>query len=157
MQVSWSPIASCRRAAVTAELTPPERPQTTRPPPTLVADARDRLGAEGRHRPRAGAAADMLREVAQQPAALRRVRDLRVKHDAVEMARVVGDRGKGGALARRHRAETRRQRVDPVAVAHPHLLAPAALGRWGPQPVEQKALPDDVDEGAAELLVVAEA
>ena len=87
-----------------------------------------------------------------QLAALRRVRDLGVEEDAVEAPLVVGDRGIGRGLARRHRAKARRQRVDPVAMAHPHLLARALR----PQPVEQAALAEDVDRGAAELLMVAE-
>ena len=56
MQVSWSPIASCSSTAATAELTPPERPQTTRPVPTWRRMLLDRLGAEQRHRPVAAAA-----------------------------------------------------------------------------------------------------
>src|SRR5215472_1429639 len=37
-------------------------------------------------------------------------------------------------------------------MAHPHLLAPAL----GPQPLEQPAFVHDVDEGAAEFLVIAQ-
>ena len=33
-QVNWSPIARWTRAAATAESTPPDRPQSTRSPPT---------------------------------------------------------------------------------------------------------------------------
>ena len=85
--------------------------------------------------------------------ALRRVRDLGMKQRAVKPPLVVGDRGKGRALARGDRAETRRQRVDPVAMAHPHLLARALR----PQPVEQQAVVEDVDKGAAEFLMLAQA
>ena len=34
MHVSWSPTAACTRAAATAESTPPDSAQITRPPPT---------------------------------------------------------------------------------------------------------------------------
>src|SRR5439155_171812 len=54
--------------------------------------------------------------------------------------------------ARSDRAETRRQRVDPVAVTHPHLFARTLR----PQPVEQQAIVEDVDERAPELLMLAE-
>ena len=121
-------------------------------PADLAADLVDRLGAKQRHRPVAAAAGDIMGEIAQQLAALRRVHDLGMKQHAIETPGVIGDRGVGRGLAGRHRAKAGRQCVDPVAMAHPHLLAPAL----GPQPVEQPALVEDVDEGAAEFLMVAQ-
>ena len=126
--------------------------RSTRPLPTWRADALDRLGAERGHRPVAADAADPVGEVAQQQPALRRVHDLGVEQDAVKAPGVIGGRGEGRAVADRHRAEIRRQRIDLVAVAHPYLLARALR----PQPLEQPALAGDVDKGAAEFLVVAE-
>ena len=78
--------------------------------------------------------------------------DLGVKQGAVKSSAVVGDRGKGGGFARRHRAKSSRQRVDLVAMAHPHLCP----GTLRPQPVEQQAVVGDLDKGAPELLVLAQ-
>ena len=47
-------------------------------------------------------------------------------------------------------AEALGQRLDPVAMAHPDLVALARL----PEPVEQRGFADDLDEGAAELAIV---
>ena len=103
-------------------------------PADLMADPVDRLGAEGRHRPVAAAAGDLVREIAQQLAALRGVHDLGMKENAVEPSLVIGDRGIGGGFARGNRAEARWQCVDPVAVAHPHLLAPPPWAVGGHSP-----------------------
>ena len=118
----------------------------------LVADALDRLGAERRHRPVAAAAADVVGEVLEQRRALRGVDDLGMEEAAVEASRVVGDRGIGRAVGRRGDPEPGGDRVDLVAVAHPHLGARA----FRPQPVEQWAVGDDVDRGAAEFLGIGE-
>ena len=118
----------------------------------MVADALDCLGAKGGHRPVARAAADAAGEIAEQPAALRRVHDLRMKQHAVEAAVVVGDCGVGRARARCDGAEAGRQGIDLVAVAHPHLLA----GARRPQILEQAAIAGHVDKGAAEFLVLAQ-
>ncbi len=94
----------------------------------------------------------MMGEIAQQLAALRGVRDLGMKDDAIKPSLIVGDRGNWCAVARRHRAEAGRQGIDLVAMAHPHLLARLL----GPQPLEQKAIVGHADEGAAEFLTVAQ-
>src|SRR5207237_7665875 len=78
--------------------------------------------------------------------------DLGVKQDAIDPSLVIGDRCEGCAIARRDGAETGRQRIDLVAMAHPHLLARA----FWPEPLEQTALAQDVDKGAAEFLMVTE-
>src|ERR1700730_16061147 len=98
----------------------------------LAADLVDRLAAEQRHRPVPAAVGNPVREIAQQLSALRRVHDLRVEQHAVKATAVVGDRSVRCPLAGRHRAKAGRQCVYPVAVAHPHLLAPAPWGAWGP-------------------------
>ena len=54
------------------------------------------------------------------------------------------------AFGARDDAEAFGQRLDPVAMAHPDLVLLARL----PQPVEQRRLADDLDEGAAELALV---
>jgi hypothetical protein len=53
------------------------------------------------------------------------VHDFGVEQHAINAALVIGDRGEGRTVARRDRAEAGRQRIDLVAVAHPHLLARA--------------------------------
>src|SRR6516225_1703498 len=83
-----------------------------------------RLGAKPRHCPVAAAARNLMSEVAQQLGALGGMCHLGMKKGAVKAPVVVSDRGIGCGLARGDRTETRRQRVDPVAMAHPHLLAP---------------------------------
>ncbi len=93
----------------------------------LMADALDRLGAEGRHRPVAMNAADMVGEIAQQLAALRGVHNFGMEQHAVEPPVVIGDRREWRTVAYRHRAQARRQGIDLVAMTHPHLLA-RALG-----------------------------
>ena len=120
------------------------------PLPHEMADALDRLGLEGGHRPIAGAAGDMAHEVAEQPTSLRRVHDLRVEHHAVVAALIVGADGEGGAVTDADDAKARRQTHDAVAVAHPHLLAITRL----PQAIEQDAAARDLEEGAAELTVI---
>ena len=102
----------------------------------LAADAVEDLRVKHRHRPVAAAAGDLVSKVAQQFRPLRRVRDLGVKQRAVKTPAVVGDRGKGGGFAGGDRAKSGRQRIDLVAMAHPHLRALAL----GPQPVEQQAV-----------------
>ena len=57
---------------------------------------------------------------------------------------------KGAPSDRGDDLETPAQRLDPVAVAHPHLVLLADV----PQAVEQMRASDDVDERAAELALV---
>src|SRR6516165_2174576 len=111
----------------------------------------DRLGAKPRHCPVAAAARKLMSEVAQQLGALGSMCNLGMENGAVKAPVVVSDRGIGCGLARGNRTETRRQRVDPVAMAHPHLLARALR----PQSVEQQAVVEDIDKGATELLMLA--
>ena len=92
----------------------------------------------------------MPREIGQQFAAVGRVNDLRVEHQAVAPGRLVGGDGERRAFGSRHHLEPRRQAVDPVAVAHPHLVPFADL----PEPVEQGARRHHLDEGAPEFLLV---
>src|SRR5258708_18587214 len=116
----------------------------------LLADARHRLGAERRHGPVAAAFRHMVGEIAQQRRAMRRVHDFGMEHCAIETPLVVSDRGEGCALAHRDGAEAGWQHLDAVSMAHPDLLAAA----FGPEPLEQRAAVDDIDEGAAELAVI---
>ncbi len=132
---------------MTEESTPPESPQTTRSVAHLGADAGDRLVAEGGHRPVAAAAGDLVGEVLDQPGAVRGVHHLGVELDAVEAARIVGDGGEGGALGDGDGPEARRQRRHPVAVAHPD----GGAAPLRPDALEQAAVVDNLDAGAAEL------
>ena len=108
--VSWSPIARWISAAATEESTPPERPQQH---PAVLADLRadvaDRLLDERRRRSsRRLAAADVVEEVAQdQRLAARRVGDLRVELDRVELIGRAGHRRAGGVGAVRDRRRSR--------------------------------------------------
>ena len=65
---------------------------------------------------------DVQHEVGQHVAAPRRVHDLGVELDAVEVARRVGEAGEGGGVGLGRGAEAGRQAGDGVAVAHPHGL-----------------------------------
>ena len=68
-QVSWSPIASWISTAATAESTPPDRPQITRPLPTWARIAAIASSRKARHRPVAGCRpAIVADEVGEQPA-----------------------------------------------------------------------------------------
>jgi hypothetical protein len=116
----------------------------------LLAYAFDLHGAEPGHAPGAAAAGNLMGEVAQQRRAVRRVHHLWMEHQAVQPASLVGDDGERRALADRDRPETRRQPADAVTVAHPHLLAPAAL----PDALQQGGVLQDIDMGAAELAMV---
>ena len=80
---SWSPTASCKSTAATAESTPPESPQITRALADPRADAGDLLGAERGHCPVALEACDLLQEVRDQLRAVGRVDDLGVEHGRV--------------------------------------------------------------------------
>ena len=153
MQVSWSPIASWISTAATEESTPPDRPQMTLPLPDLVRGSRrSRCSRKAAMRPVAGAAATRCTKLASSCAPVGRVHDLGVELHAVEAARVVGDHGD---RARRRwwptTLEALRQADDPVAVAHPHLVALARL----PEAVEERAARSVTSsEGAAELAVL---
>ena len=92
----------------------------------------------------------MADEIGEQLAAVRRVDDLRVEHQAEEAALLVGGDGIGRAFGRGDDAEALGQRLDPVAVAHPDLVLLAGL----PEAVEQHGFAGDLDEGAAELAIV---
>ena len=117
------------------------------PAADLRADLGDLGGAELGHAPVAGEAADVAREIGDQLAAVGRVDHLGVELDAVEAPRLVRAHREGRAFRLRDRLEARRQRIDGVAVAHPHLMPLALL----PQPVEQRRAVDDLEIGAAEL------
>ena len=83
-QVSCSPIASWISTAATALSTPPDRPQITLPVPTCSRMSAILASRKARHRPVAGAAADVPGEIGQQLAAVGRVHDLGVEHHRVE-------------------------------------------------------------------------
>jgi hypothetical protein len=117
----------------------------------LGPDRRDRLLAIGGHGPVAFQPGDVVDEVGKQPGAVRRVRHFRVELDGVEIARLVGDCREGCARGRADDAEAFGKGGDPVAMAHPHLMA----GASGPDAVEQRIFIADVEEGAAEFAVFA--
>ena len=116
----------------------------------LGADLGDLGVAERAHRPVAGTAANVPREIGEQLAAVGRVHDLGMEHHRIEAALLVGRDRVGRAFRLRDDREAVGQLLDPVAVAHPHLVGFADA----PQPVEQGAVIDHLDEGAAEFAVV---
>ena len=116
----------------------------------LGADLGDLGRLEMRHRPVAGQAGDAAHEVADQLAALGRVRHFGVELHGVELARLVGDGRERRALRHGHHLEAGRQLRDPVAVAHPHGVALALL----PHALEQRRVAGHLELGAAELAVV---
>ena len=75
-----------------------------------VADAPERIGA-----------ADLAHEALEELSSLGGVRDLGMELYAIEAAALVAHGREGNGAGRRGRAESRWQRVDPVAVAHPHI------------------------------------
>src|SRR4029079_7306460 len=102
-------------------------------------------------RPVAGAAAYVANEVREQLPAVWRVHDFGVEHSREEATILVNRDRVGGTLRLGDDPETVGQCLDPVAVAHPHLVLFADL----PQAVEQRALVDDLDKRPPELAVVA--
>src|SRR5690606_6753062 len=76
---------------------------------------------------------------------------LRMELHAVDAPPVIGDGGKGRALADRHDAETLGQFRHPVAMAHPDLVLLAGI----PDAVEELAALADLKESAAEFAVMA--
>ena len=132
---------------MTAESTPPERPQMTPAGADLGRTLRDRLRAVGVHRPVAGEARDAEQEVLQEACADGGVDDLGVELDAVEAAVLVGDGGEGRGVALGEDGEARRDGGDLVAVAHPDGRALAG----GEDALEQGRGAVEADLGAAIL------
>ena len=113
----------------------------------LRADAGDLLGAERRHRPVALEARDLMQEIGDELRAVGRVDHLGVEHRGVVAALFVRRDRVGRVLRHGVDAEALRKPRHPVAVAHPHRIAPARL----PDALEQGAARDDLDVGAAEF------
>ena len=111
------------------------------------ADAGDFLGAERRHRPVALQARDLMQEIGDELRPVGRVDHLRVEHCRVIAALLVRRDGVGGVLGDGVDAEPVRQPGHPVAVAHPHRIAPALR----PDAVEEGASFEDLDVRPAEL------
>ena len=76
------------------------------PPPDLFADALDRLVLELRHGPVAGKPGDLAHEILDQPRTVRRVHDLRMEHQPVELALLVLDQREGRVLRRAAHAKS---------------------------------------------------
>ena len=75
----------------------------------------------------------MADEVGEQLSAVGRVHDLGVEHQAVAPGVLVRGDGERRAFGAGDDLETRREALDAVAVAHPHLMLLADL----PQSIEQ--------------------
>ena len=119
-QTTRGPSALARRAAQTAESTPPDSPQTTRssgPTRRLISDSERSMNAsivQVR-----GLPADPVQEVAQDQRAVRRVRDLGMKLEAVDRQLAMPHRRDRAGRGRGQRQEIAAGVVDLVAVAHP--------------------------------------
>ena len=123
-------------SAMTAESTPPESAQTTRPSPTWAPHALDRLLEEVRHRPVQCDPADVEEEVPQDPRPLLRVDDLRMELDGVEAPLRDPSTAAWGAFeVVPDVLNDGREGVDPVSVAHPDAGAPGVLSRSREGPV----------------------
>src|SRR3989454_575134 len=116
----------------------------------FLSDLLDRRVDEAGHGPRAARPAD-VEEVVEDLPSLRRVDDLRVELDRVELPLVVGHRGdravQGGAEGRK----ALRRPEDGVAVAHPDGHATVRLGLDAP---EEAARAPELDFGLAVLPAV---
>ena len=115
----------------------------------LGADFGDLGGAEARHRPCRIDPGNVLHEVGEKLAAVGGVDDLGVELHAVAAGFVTGDGGERRAVRDGDGAVPGRDGFDPVAMAHPDLVALALR----PDAVEERAVGGDVDEGAAEFAV----
>ena len=148
---SWSPIARCTSAAVTAESTPPESAHSTRSRPTVARTDVDRLVDEGAHRPARLEPGELEEEVLEDALPLGRVGDLGVELHGVEAPLRRGHRGDRAVPRGGQRPEARRRREDGVAVAHPHRDAPGGRVRATPSKSRSGVLQGDL--GAAVLPV----
>ena len=130
MQVSRSPTARWTSAAATAESTPPDSAQMTWPSEPVAracASTRSRISATVESMKFAGVQAgatprDADDEVAQDVLAARRVDDLGVELDAVQVPLGVGEAGVGRRVGLGGGREALREPGDRVAVAHPDRL-----------------------------------
>ena len=155
MQVSRSPTARWTSAAATAESTPPDSAQMTSPSDPVwraCASTRSRIPCDGRvdevgRRPGLRDPGDLDHEVAQDVAAARRVDDLGVELDAVQVALGCSQAGVRRRVGLGRRAEAVRQPGDRVAVAHPDRLLALETD-------EQPVLRGDRHVGRAVLAVV---
>ena len=154
MQVSRSPTARWTSAAATAESTPPDSAQMTSPSEPVsrgvrvhpLADAGDGRVDEVGRRPGRRDARDVDHEVAQDVAAARRVDDLGVELDAVQVA-LGSARPAYGVESVWAWLEALGQARDRVAVAHPDRLLALDAG-------EQAVLGGHAHVGGAVLAVV---
>jgi hypothetical protein len=144
MHVRRSPIARWMSTAATLESTPPLSPQTRgRPPPARGSSPSPRRRTT--HRPVTGAAADAVREVAQDVGAVVRVRDLGVKEQRVQPASSAA-MAATGALGWWRSHETRAARPGRSRRGSPTRAGPTA-------PTRTAGLRLDVDRRQAELAV----
>ena len=94
----------------------------------LLAHRCDAVGDDVPRRPQPLAAADFAHEALQYPRALPRVRHLRMELHAVEPALLVRHARQGRILRAGDDLESRRQRVNAIAMAHPHVEEGLAVG-----------------------------
>jgi hypothetical protein len=79
--------------------------------------------------PQGAAAADLVDEALQDPAALAGMGDLRMELQAVQPALDIGHAGHRGRVGAGHQLEARRQLGNAVTVRHPHIQHAVAFGR----------------------------
>ena len=118
----------------------------------LGAHARDGVVDDVARRPGVGAAADVVHEALVDARALPGVRHLRMELQRVVVARLVGHGAIGTSPVEAMALESRRQLLDAIAVAHPHVEQPVALGVDAVLDVaQQRAVAARPDLGVAEL------
>ena len=108
MHATCGPTALSSSAAVTDESTPPDRPQMTRSVADALPQFRHGLLEERADLPQALAAADVVEEIVQDAAAVRRVADLGMELQAVDRPAAMPDGGDRAGVGRGQRRRNRR-------------------------------------------------
>ena len=149
--MSWSPIARCSSAATTEESTPPDSAEQHAILADLLAHARDRVRDDVAGVPERVATADPADEALEDRGARTGVGHFRVELHAVEARAVVRHRRERRIRGRRDRRESRRHRLDAVAMAHPDVEDARIRRAFVVNAVEQARRRRAPDLGVAEL------
>ncbi len=114
-------MARCRSAATTEESTPPDRPSRTPSRPDLLAHACDGVFDDVAGVPQRIAAADLAHEPLEDRPPRPGMGDFGMELHAVVAPCVVRHRGERRVGGGGNDGEPRRQRLDAIAVTHPHV------------------------------------
>ena len=136
--------------AATAESTPPDRPQITRPLPTCLRIFSIASSLKARMVQSPESPATLRTKLRSSARAVRRVHHLKMELRGVEFAVVVADDGNRRVGRDAEHLEACRQFGDAIAVAHPDRIFLALL----PDALEDRAVGHHLDFGAAEFAMV---